>query len=218
VWCLNWSPNGAEVAGGSQDGTIRRWNTSTGRQIGPLIKKSDDWIWTIKYSPQGDKFASGGYDNTVRVWSKDGELIIEIKGHDSMVMSLCWSKDGAYIFSGSVDDTIRKWQSIDGKELVVIRGHTNSVTSFCLSPDESHLISASHDYSVRIWDLETNQQVGDPLWHDDQVHVVAVSSNGYFASSISGPDAKIYVWSLEAALKRPSDDHVSVFVHCQCLF
>jgi WD40 repeat protein len=153
------------------------------------------------------------------VWSKDGELLIEIKGHDLWVTSLCWSKDGAYIFSGSADDTIRKWQSIDGKELVVIRGHTNPVTSLCLSPDGSHLISASDDCSVRIWDLETNQQVGDPLWHDDGVDAVTMSSDGqYFASAISGPYAKIYVWSLEAALKRPSDDHVSVFALCQCLF
>ncbi|KAG2738066.1 WD40 repeat-like protein, partial [Suillus brevipes Sb2] len=220
VECLDWSPNGAEVAGGSEHGTIRRWNTTTGRQITPLIKGSDDWIWTIKYSPQGDKFAAGGSDDIIRVWSKDGELLIEIKGHDSgIVTSLCWSKDGKYIFSASLDYTIRKWQSIDGKEPVIIRGHTNSVISLCLSPDGSHLISASNDCSVRIWDLETNQEIGDPLWHDDRVDVVAMSSDGqYFASAISGPDAKIYVWSLEAALKRPSDDHVSVFVHCQCLF
>jgi WD40 repeat protein len=215
--CLDWSPNGAEVAGGWKDGTIRRWNTSTGRQIGPLIKASDERVRTIKYSLQGDKFASGG--DIIRVWSKDGELLIEIEGHDGPVTSLCWSKDGKYIFSGSADRTIRKWQSIDGKELVVIRGHTNFVRSLCLSPDGSHLISASHDYSVRIWDLETNQQVGDPLWHDDEVDVVAMSSDGqYFASAIPGLVPKIYVWSLEAALKRLGDDHVSVFVRCRCLF
>ncbi|KIK38149.1 hypothetical protein CY34DRAFT_809696 [Suillus luteus UH-Slu-Lm8-n1] len=202
VQCLDWSPNGAEVAGGSEDGTIRRWNTSTGRHVGPLIKKSDEWIYAIKYSPQCDKFASGGSDDII-------SLLIEIKGHEDGVTSLCWSKDGEYIFSSSFDHTIRKWQSIDGKELVVIRGHTNYVTSLCLSPDESHLVSASYDYSVRIWDLKTNQQVGDPLWHDDQVDVVATSSDGqYIASALSGPDAKIYVWSLEAALKRPSDNHI----------
>ncbi|KAG2337199.1 WD40 repeat-like protein [Suillus weaverae] len=113
VMCLDWSPNGAEVAGGSYDGTIRRWNPVTGRQIAPPIKRGDERAraWTIKYSPQSDKFASGGDDN-IHVWSKDGELLIEIKGHDYWVTSLCWSKDGAYIFSGSFDTTIRKWQSI----------------------------------------------------------------------------------------------------------
>ncbi|KAG2337198.1 WD40 repeat-like protein [Suillus weaverae] len=213
VTCLDWSPNGAEVAGGSKDGTIRRWNPVTGRQIAPPIKGSDEYLWTIKYSPQSDKFASGGGDK-VRVWSKDSELLIEVD--ELLVSSLCWSKDGAYIFSGSYDHTIRKWQSIDSKELAVVQGHTQRVRSLCLSPDGFHLISASNDYSVRIWDLETNQQVGDPLWHDDQVLAVAISSDGqYFASAIQGPDAKIYVWSLEAALKRASGVARHVQLHLE---
>ena len=44
--------------------------------------------------------------------------------------------------------------------------------------DECHLISASHDYSVRIWDLKTNQQVGDPLLHDDGLFTVVLCSDG----------------------------------------
>jgi hypothetical protein len=160
-------------------------------------------VWTIKYSPQGDKLASGGQDDMIRIWSKDGELLIEIEGHDNWVTSLCWSKDGAYIFSGSYDCTIRKWQSIDGEQLVVFHGHTQIVTSICLSTDGCHLVSASVDYSVRIWDLETNQQIKDPLWHDDCVSAVAMSSDAqYLASATFGLGAKVYVWNLEAVLKR----------------
>jgi hypothetical protein len=160
-------------------------------------------IWTIKYSPQGDKFASGGNDKVIHVWSKDGELLIEIEGHDSWVISLCWSKDGAHIFSGSYDHTIRKWQLIDGKQLVVFHGHTTLVISVCLSTDGYHLVSASDDYSVRIWDLETNQEVGDPLWHDDRISAVAMSSDAqYLASATFGLGAKVYVWNLEAVFKR----------------
>jgi WD40 repeat protein len=127
------------------------------------------------------------------------------------VTSLCWSKDGEYIFSASLDRTIRKWQSIDGKELVVIRGHTRCVTSLCLSLNESHLITASDDSSVRIWDLETNQQVGDPFWHDDGVDAVAMSSDGqYIANSTSGPDAKIYVQMGQAIFADLKASHRSV--------
>ncbi|KAG2057327.1 WD40 repeat-like protein [Suillus hirtellus] len=209
VMCLDWSPNGGEVAGGLTDGTIRRWNPATGRQIAPSIKSSDLWVNTIKYSPQGDKFASGSEDDIICVWSKDGELLIEITG-DSLVTSLCWSKDGAYIFA-SDDHNIRKLQLIDGEELVILRGHTRSVESLCLSPDGCYLVSASDDHSVRIWDLESNQQVGDPLWHDGGVSVVAMSSDGqYFASAIFGRDAKIYVWSLEEALRRAREVSVRV--------
>ncbi|KAJ8581351.1 WD40 repeat-like protein [Rhizopogon salebrosus TDB-379] len=201
VKCLDWSPDTRAIASGSQDGTIRRWNPNTGRQIALPIETRHGWVHAVKYSPQGDKFASCGYDRVIRVWSKAGKLLIEIKGHDDWVFSLCWSNDGAYIFSGSGDMTIRKWQSIDGKELVVLRGHTNTVRSICLSPDERHLVSASDDCSVRIWDLKTNVQVGDPLLHDDELSALAIPSDrGYIASA--GLDKKVYVWSFEAALKQ----------------
>ncbi|KAG2059904.1 WD40 repeat-like protein [Suillus hirtellus] len=207
VWCINWSPNGQEIASGSRDGTIRRWNPGTGRQIAPPIETGHGMVYAVRYSPQGDKIMSGQEDKVICVWSKDGELLIEIEGHDDRVSSLCWSKDGAHIFSASVDHTIRKWRSIDGKELVVFQGHTNAVASLCLSPDESHLVSASADCSVRLWDLKTNQPVGDPLLHDDEVCVVVIFPDGKHIAC-AGLDGKIYVWNLEAALKHGGDDHV----------
>ncbi|KAJ8587581.1 WD40 repeat-like protein [Rhizopogon salebrosus TDB-379] len=110
VRCLDWSPNAREIASGSQDGTIRRWNPNTGRQIAPPIETRHGFVYGVKYSPRGDKFASCGSDNMIRVWSKGGKLLIEIKGHDNSVNSLCWSKDGAYIFSGSARCSSRTYQ------------------------------------------------------------------------------------------------------------
>jgi WD40 repeat protein len=215
VTCLDWFPNAQQVASASGDGTVRRWNPDTGRQIAPPIQ-TGQWVHVVKCSPQGDTFASAGRDSMIRVWSKEGGLLIEIRGDGRNVWSLCWTKDGAHIFSGSTDGTIRKWRSIDGAELAVLRGHTNVVASLCLTPDERHLVSASGDYSVRIWDLKTEQQVGDPLWHDDELRALVISSDGnYFASA--GLDHKIYIWSLEAALKHGSGQvrvHVSVIGIC----
>jgi WD40 repeat protein len=201
VTCLDWSPDIREIASGSEDGTVRRWNPDTGLQIAPPIKTGHGRVHAVKYSPRGDKFASGGDRDVICVWSKDGELLIEIEGHDHSVMSLCWSNDGAHIFSASRDMTIRQWQSIDGQELVVFRGHNNPVNSICLTRDERHLVSASSDYSVCIWDLETNEQVGDPLWHDDELLALAISSDETYIAS-AGKDSKVYVWSMEAALQQ----------------
>lgn len=156
----------------------------------------------IKYSPQGDKFASGGADDMINLWSKDGELLVKIDGH-SWINSLCWSIDGAHIFSASEDCTTRKW-SIEGEERAVIRGHTKAVTSLCLSPDGCHLFTASRDRSVRILDLEANQLVGEPLLHDDELLALAISSDGQYVAS-AGLDKKVYVWSLETALKWDGD-------------
>ncbi|KAG2060020.1 WD40 repeat-like protein [Suillus hirtellus] len=204
VRCLDWSRDSLEIASGSVDGTIRRWNPDTGQQMAPPIETSHQWVEAVKYSPQGDKFMSGGADDVIRVWSRNGKLLTEIKGHENWVTSLWWSKDGAHIFSASLDTTIRKWRAIDGQELVVFRGHAHDVRSLCLTPDESYIVSVSTDCSIRIWDLKINQAVGDPLLHDDRVFAVAMSSDGKYIAS-AGPDKKIYVWSLEAVLKNVVD-------------
>jgi WD40 repeat protein len=213
VETIDWSPNAQEVASGSKDGTMRRWNPRSGRQIASPVETGHGSVFAVKYSPEGEKLASGGTDNVIRLWSKDGDFLMETKGHEDWVNSLCWSKDGAYIFSASSDRTIRKWRSIDLEELVVLRGHTNGVTSLCLSPDERHLVSTS--YAIRVWDLRTNQQVGDPLMHDDELWDIAISPDGKYVIG-AGVNAKIYVWSLEAALMHRGGDRVHVRV--QLLF
>jgi WD40 repeat protein len=94
-------------------------------------------------------------------------------------------------------------------------GHTFAVDSLCLSPDGLHLVSAARDCLVRIWDLKTNQSVGEPLLHDDELLALAISPDGIYIAS-AGNDGKIYVWNLEAAVQRQSD-HVRVFIHCRRL-
>ncbi|KAG2747526.1 WD40 repeat-like protein [Suillus brevipes Sb2] len=182
----------------------------TGRQIAPPIKTGQGRVYAVRYSPQGDRIASAGENKVICVWSTDGELLIEINGHEGVVPALCWSKDGANIFSASYDNTIRKWRLLDGKELVVFWGHSFAVDSLyrlvtsLISPDGLHLVSAARDCSVRIWDLTTNQSVGEPLLHDDELFALAISPDGKYIAS-AGNDGKIYVWNLEAAMQRQSD-------------
>jgi len=95
---------------------------------------------------------------------------------------------------------------VDGEKLIVpsLRGHTQDVMSLCLTVDECYLLSASYDSSVHIWNLGTNNTVGEPLWHDDQVWTVSVSSDRRYIAS-GGLDTRIYLWDFEAALKQSSN-------------
>ncbi|KIK39401.1 hypothetical protein CY34DRAFT_337618 [Suillus luteus UH-Slu-Lm8-n1] len=148
VRCLDWSFNALEIASGSEDGTIRLWNPHTGRQIVPPIVAGHGWVYAVKYSSQGDKFVSGGGDRTIRVWSKDGQLLIEIMGHEYPVMSLCWSKDSTHIFSGSVDNTIRKWRSIERNSALLFGVTPTPSSAFVFPPMTS--ISSVHRWITQL--------------------------------------------------------------------
>lgn len=68
VLTLDWSPTGQFVASGSQDGTVRVWDASTGEQLEVINLGEDAWVYSVAWSPDGSKLAYGNPDGTVTLF------------------------------------------------------------------------------------------------------------------------------------------------------
>ena len=103
------------LASGSDDNTIKLWNSQDGRLIRTLTGHTDR-VYSVAFSPDGQTIASGSRDNTIKLWnSQDGRLIRTLTGHTDRVYSVAFSPDGQTIASGSTDKTIKLWNRKDGK-------------------------------------------------------------------------------------------------------
>jgi len=82
VNCLAFSPDDLKIVSGSNDTTVKLWNTNSGKCISKkhLIKHSNS-VLSVAFSQSGDKFISGGKDGKIIIWNaKNGksEQIIDV--------------------------------------------------------------------------------------------------------------------------------------------
>jgi len=67
VKSVAFSPDGQNLASGSDDTTVRLWRVSDGALLRILVGHTN-WVSSVVFSPDGQTLASGSWDKTVRLW------------------------------------------------------------------------------------------------------------------------------------------------------
>jgi len=63
-----FGPDGATVATGSEDQTVRLWDVATSHQIGLPLSGDTSIITALAYNPDGKVLASADNDGQIRLW------------------------------------------------------------------------------------------------------------------------------------------------------
>jgi WD40 repeat protein len=167
VTAVAFSPNGQHIVSGSDNGTIKLWDTARG-ELQKTLAGHSGWVRVVAFSPDGRHIASGSGDRTVKLWDTTrGELQQTLAGHSDWVTAVAFSPDGRYIASGSNDRTVKLWDTARGELQKTLAGHSHSVRAVAFSPDGRHIASGSNDRTVKLWDtaklLKVSKYVGRTL-------------------------------------------------------
>ncbi|KAF8594848.1 WD40 repeat-like protein [Ceratobasidium sp. AG-I] len=191
------SPDGALVAYGFRDGTIRIWNTQGSTLVGTPLLGHNRWVHSVAFSSDSKHLVSGSDDHTVRIWDvRDGSPTGEpLRGHEGAVLSVAFSPDCTRIISGSDDGIIRIWYAHSEAHIgEPLLGHDGPVLSVSFSPNGSRIVSGSEDGTVQIWNARDRSLIGQPLrGHVRWVRSVAFSPDGSLIASGSF-DRTIRIW------------------------
>lgn len=190
-----FAPDGKKAVSASADGSLRLWDTRTGKELRRLDGHSGR-VWCVAFAPDGRRIASGGFDGSVRVWDLATGRETRRFAHNDYVRSVVFSHDGRFILSGGDDKLVRLWNLATGKEERSFKGHDHFVWSVALSRDGKHALSASLDRTVRLWNVATGEELKKLTGHKDTVLSVVFAPEGRRALS-GGTDKTLRLWNLE---------------------
>eukprot|EP01135_Chromosphaera_perkinsii_P004173 Nk52_evm80s270 gene=Nk52_evmTU80s270 len=138
---VRFSPNGAFLASGSDDGKVVIW----------------------KLSEQPAKESSGNLMDDQAENKENWTVFGVLRSHLEDVYDLSWSACSRYLVSGSVDNTVIVWDIMNKCLLQKITDHTHYVQGVALDPLGKVLASQSSDRTCRIFALNEKKKEFSPL-------------------------------------------------------
>jgi WD40 repeat protein/class 3 adenylate cyclase len=224
VPAVAFSPDGRRVVTSSYDGTLRVWDTATGRQQRMLDVGAD--AFGLGFSPDGRFLLAGvGGGGVVTVWDADSlEERREFSGHTDYIQDLAFGPDGRVI-TASGDGTAKIWDLESGRELVTLRGHTGAVLGVAFSPNGTLAATAGGDGTAKLWDAVTGREVLTLFGHDRLVHSVAFSSDGRLLATASGdgtvalhllPIDELRELARDRVTRSLTDEECQQYLHGSC--
>eukprot|EP00873_Tetraselmis_striata_P021722 jgi/Tetstr1/441986/TSEL_003136.t1 len=210
VSSVAFSPDGATVASGSGDTTVRLWDAASGALTATLEGHLSP-VFSVVFSPDGATVASGSWDDTVRLWDvASGALTAKLEGHSDYVSSVAFSPDGATVASGSEDTTVRLWDAASFALTATLEGHLGWVKSVAFSPDGATVASGNGDATVRLWDVASGALTATLEGHLSPVFSVVFSPDGAKVASGSW-DYTVRLWdAASGALTATLEGHSGI--------
>ncbi|MHC5003555.1 MAG: WD40 repeat domain-containing protein, partial [Planctomycetota bacterium] len=154
---LAWHPDGAELAAGFTDGTVRVLGAETGRAR--LVLEADPRVVrAVAFRPDGGQLAAVGDDRVIRLWRLPGgelERTIE-SGHSAWIIDMAYVVDGAVLVTQSFRE-VRTWD-VESGELLHTMAPESAAQRMAITPDGARVAVADNRGAVRLFDLATGDE------------------------------------------------------------
>src|SRR5262249_22182665 len=194
-----FSPDGKTLYSGSEDDTVRAWDSATGKPRGVVSAKRSGW--GLRLSPDG---------RTLGGVLADGITLYDLRTGGTgrfppprrLATRPAFSPDGKTVATGEgvansgVPTRIRLWELVTGKEVRSFHDQSTDIYALVFTPDGKTLISGGRDGVLRFWDPTTGKQFREIRGTDEslgEVWSLAVSPDG---RTVATAAADVRLWNV----------------------
>ncbi|MFE7746166.1 TIR domain-containing protein [Nocardia sp. NPDC057455] len=196
-----FSKDGRSLAIGYSDGTVQRWDPTSGKAVGTPYKVDSNGVVALAFSSDHRYLASAG-GGFVRVLDTEtGKFTPAPRSRSkSTVLNIAFSPDGRKIVIGDSDGGMKFVDAATGEFVgPPLQGHTFTVMGLEFNADGRYILSAGEDHTIRVWDSGSGYPIGDPIRGRHGSVVSAVFARGETKIVAGNQDATVSIWPGPAA-------------------
>ncbi|UXI14068.1 hypothetical protein NH340_JMT00011 [Sarcoptes scabiei] len=133
ITCFICTYSNKTLITGSQDMSLKIWETSTGKLTQVLVGHEGGISCVATAALNETVVVSGSQDCNIIVWDiNTGAELLSLTGHNANVIGIVLTPDGSRALSYSEDNTFQLWDIKDnGKRLSLLDMHQNIIQAYC---------------------------------------------------------------------------------------
>jgi len=223
VTCVEFSPNGRQLAVADSNSGVFGWQVS-GSSLGSPLKfprlHPDDPVNDTSFSPDGSRLATVSKSGLCLVWNWQSRTPFTAYAHDSPLKAVafrpsksgtskelaCADATGAIVFlDATIANDYRQWMKQENPQRLsalktkirksTLEAHQSAVNAIRFSKNGSILYSGGDDRVVRIWNLKKQVEIKSLRGHEESVTALRVLNGGSTIASIA-QTGQLRVWDV----------------------
>jgi len=173
-----YSPDGALIVSGSDDGWLRVWSCGERRLQQALTSRGPALLYGLGFSSDGLLLMAMECGGAVTVWNtRTWQRACMFRELETESASL--SPDGRHGLTGRWTGELNWWETTTGGLLVTVTpGRPSPVSGTAFSPDSKRAASVAEDGTVALWDASSFACISSFKGHMLGIHSVAFSPDG----------------------------------------